>query len=190
MPLCRVSLFLIVILSVVMFIVIILNALVLIVAFFNCCSATMLSVVVMLNAYIPNVLAPHRQLKNHTEKCSFSERHVFEIVSKWVWFHFFTVFNIICILPMQANKATKSTDCIHPQWSQSRPKGHFWHNDRIPSGRIQGILKGKYLCTVDLLSDWFGISCMATDNFCFYLQNRTIWISQNRRSVVQWYFPL
>ncbi len=27
-------------------------------------------------------------------------------------------------------------------------------------------------CTVDLLFDWFGISCTTTDNFCFYLQNR------------------
>jgi len=26
--------------------------------------------------------------------------------------------------------------------------------------------------TVDLLFDWFGISCRTTDNFCFYLQNR------------------
>ena len=34
----------------------------------------------------------------------------------------------------------------------------------------QGILKGE----VDLLFDWFGISCMTTDNFCFYLQNRPI----------------
>ena len=33
-------------------------------------------------------------------------------------------------------------------------------------------------CTVDLLFDWFGISCMTTDNFCFYLQNRLIQSSQ------------
>ncbi len=33
---------------------------------------------------------------------------------------------------------------------------------------------GKYHCTIDLLFDWFGISCMTTDNFCFYLQNRLI----------------
>ncbi len=35
-------------------------------------------------------------------------------------------------------------------------------------------LRGKYHCTVDLLFDWFGISCVITDNFCFYLQNRLI----------------
>jgi hypothetical protein len=46
----------------------------------------------------------------------------------------------------------------------------------------QGILKGD--CTVDLLFDWFGISCMTTDNFCFYLQSRPIQTSQTRG---QWY---
>ncbi len=40
---------------------------------------------------------------------------------------------------------------------------------------------GKYHCTVDLLFDWFGISCMTTDNFCFYLQNRLIQTSQTGR---------
>jgi hypothetical protein len=39
-------------------------------------------------------------------------------------------------------------------------------------------LRGKYHCTADLLFDWFGISCMTTDNFCFYLQNRQIQTSQ------------
>jgi hypothetical protein len=47
-----------------------------------------------------------------------------------------------------------------------------------------GILKGKYHCTVDLLFDWFGISCMTTDNFCFYLQKRPIQTSQTGG---QWY---
>jgi len=37
---------------------------------------------------------------------------------------------------------------------------------------------GKYHCTVDPLFDWFGNSCMTTDNFCFYLQNRLIQTSQ------------
>jgi hypothetical protein len=37
---------------------------------------------------------------------------------------------------------------------------------------------GKYHCTIDLLFDWFGISCMTTDNFCFYLLNRLIQTSQ------------
>jgi len=39
-------------------------------------------------------------------------------------------------------------------------------------------------CTVDLLFDWFGISCMTTDNICFYLQNRLIQTSQTGG---QWY---
>jgi hypothetical protein len=37
---------------------------------------------------------------------------------------------------------------------------------------------GKYHCTFDLLFDWFGISCMTTDNCCLYLQNRLIQTSQ------------
>jgi hypothetical protein len=47
--------------------------------------------------------------------------------------------------------------------------GHRW---------VKGILNGKYRCTIDLLFDWFGISCMTTDNFCFYFQNRLIQTSQ------------
>jgi hypothetical protein len=43
---------------------------------------------------------------------------------------------------------------------------------------VQGILKRDYHCTVDLLFDWLGISCITTDNFCFYLQNRLIQTSQ------------
>jgi hypothetical protein len=33
-------------------------------------------------------------------------------------------------------------------------------------------------CTIDLLFDWFGISCLTTDNFSFHLQNRLIQSSQ------------
>ena len=36
----------------------------------------------------------------------------------------------------------------------------------------------KYHCTIDLLFDWFGISCMTTVNCCFYLQNRLFQTSQ------------
>ncbi len=43
---------------------------------------------------------------------------------------------------------------------------------------------GKYHCTIDLLFDWFGIRCMTTDNFCFYLLNRLIQTSQTGG---QWY---
>ena len=35
-----------------------------------------------------------------------------------------------------------------------------------------------------ILFDWFGISCMTTGNFCFYLQNRPIQTSQTGG---QWY---
>jgi hypothetical protein len=47
----------------------------------------------------------------------------------------------------------------------------------------QGILKGEVSMYIDLLFDWFGISCMNTENF-FYLQNRLIETSQTGR---QWY---
>ncbi len=43
----------------------------------------------------------------------------------------------------------------------------------------QGILKGEVsLNSKHLLFDWFGISCMTDDNFCFHLQNRLIQPSQ------------
>jgi hypothetical protein len=48
----------------------------------------------------------------------------------------------------------------------------------------QGILKGKYHCTIDLLFDWFRISCMTTDNFRFYLQNSQ---TQTCQTGGQWY---
>jgi len=38
--------------------------------------------------------------------------------------------------------------------------------------------RGKYHCTIDLLFDWFGISCMTADNYHFYLQNRLILTGQ------------
>jgi hypothetical protein len=41
-----------------------------------------------------------------------------------------------------------------------------------------------YQCTIDLLFDWFGISCLTTGNFCFYLQNSLIQTSQTGD---QWY---
>jgi hypothetical protein len=47
-----------------------------------------------------------------------------------------------------------------------------------------GNKRGKYHCTIDLLFDWFGISCMTTDNFCFYLQNSLI---QTGQTLGQWY---
>jgi hypothetical protein len=43
---------------------------------------------------------------------------------------------------------------------------------------VKEYLTGKYHCTIDLLFDWLGISCVTTDNFCFYLQNILIQTSQ------------
>jgi hypothetical protein len=47
-----------------------------------------------------------------------------------------------------------------------------------------GNTKGEVSRTVNLLFDWFGISCMSTDNFCFYLLNRLI---QTIQTGGQWY---
>ncbi len=60
---------------------------------------------------------------------------------------------------------------------------HYLYTGDKPLSAIpifnQGILRGGSI-TVPLTSlfDWFGISCMTTDNFCFYLQNRLIQTSQ------------
>ncbi len=61
---------------------------------------------------------------------------------------------------------------------------HNWNKPIKPSKatesyeRLQGILKGKYHCTIDLLFGWFRINSLTTDNICFYLQNRLIQTSQ------------
>ncbi len=52
------------------------------------------------------------------------------------------------------------------------------------TGLAREYKRGKYHCTVDLLFDWFGISCITIDNFCFYLQNSLIQTSQTGG---QWY---
>jgi hypothetical protein len=49
----------------------------------------------------------------------------------------------------------------------------------------------KYHCTIDLLFDWFGISCMTTDNFFLGGGGKQTNPNQsNRRSMVLLYFPL
>ncbi len=48
---------------------------------------------------------------------------------------------------------------------------------------------GKYHCAIDLLFDWFGISCMTSDIFCFYLQNRLIKTSQTGGQLYSDTFP-
>jgi hypothetical protein len=58
----------------------------------------------------------------------------------------------------------------------------LWERRNVAWGREYET--GKYQCTIDLLFDWFGIRCMTTDNFCFYLQNRQI---QTSETGGQWY---
>ena len=45
--------------------------------------------------------------------------------------------------------------------------------------------RGKYHRTIDLLFDWFGISCMTTDDFLFLFAKQTNPNQSNRRSTVQ-----
>jgi hypothetical protein len=49
---------------------------------------------------------------------------------------------------------------------------------KIDVGQVREYYRGKNQCTIDLLFDWFGISCMTIDNCSFYLQNRLIQTSQ------------
>jgi hypothetical protein len=60
-----------------------------------------------------------------------------------------------------------STSTIRNPLRASKPKQRKGNNIDDPNREY---LRGKYHCTIDL----FGISCMTTDNFCFYLQNRLI----------------
>jgi hypothetical protein len=48
----------------------------------------------------------------------------------------------------------------------------------------QGILNGKYHCTIGFQFDWFGIRYVTNENSCFYLQNRIIQTSQTG---CEWY---
>jgi hypothetical protein len=62
-----------------------------------------------------------------------------------------------------------------------------WHlsdTSRVVVYICREFWRGKNHCTIDLLFDWFGISCMTTDIFCFYLQNGLIQTSQTGG---QWY---
>jgi hypothetical protein len=61
----------------------------------------------------------------------------------------------------------------------------------VNNGLGQGILKGegKYHCTVDLLFDWFGLVCFVNKNKKISAM-KLIPNQSNRRSMVQWYFPL
>ena len=70
--------------------------------------------------------------------------------------------------------------CLHC-YNERRGKHHLI---QLLLWFIQEILKGKYHCTVNLLFDWFGVSCMTTDNYCFYLQNR---LTQTSQTGGQWY---
>jgi hypothetical protein len=54
---------------------------------------------------------------------------------------------------------------IHRSWYSTVPN----FIEMGSNGLDKEYLRGKYHCTVDLLFNWFGISCVTTDNFCFHL---------------------
>ncbi len=45
-----------------------------------------------------------------------------------------------------------------------------FRRDKVGMFVSPGNAKGGSIPTIGLLFDWFGISCMTTDNSCFYLQ--------------------
>ncbi len=55
---------------------------------------------------------------------------------------------------------------------------------KIDVGQVREYYRGKNHCTIDLLFDCFGFSCMTTENCSFYLQNRLIQTSQTEG---EWY---
>jgi len=59
--------------------------------------------------------------------------------------------------------------------TKARANRTFIVQASLMAGNTKG---GKYHYTVHPLFDWFGISCMTTDNCYFYLQNRLIQTSQ------------
>jgi hypothetical protein len=60
----------------------------------------------------------------------------------------------------------------------------FFVTDELKNGPEREYLRGKYHCTIDLLFDWFGISCMTTRQFLFLLAKQTNPKQSNRRSMV------
>ncbi len=64
---------------------------------------------------------------------------------------------------------------------RSSPNNYITGSGLTP---MQGIVKGKYHCTFDLLFDWFGISCM-TRQFLILFAKQTNPKQSNRRSTVQ-----
>ncbi len=80
----------------------------------------------------------------------------------------------------------------HWHWSEKMISFPVIRAPGPPVGSLigQGRLKEEYHCTIDLLIDWFGISCMTSDNLCFLFALQTNPNQSNRRSMVQWYFLL
>ncbi len=68
---------------------------------------------------------------------------------------------------------------VREGWRREMNRDVEWNGQRRrATDEARNTKGGKYHCTTDLLFDWFGISCMTTDHFCFHLENRLIQTSQ------------
>ncbi len=97
------------------------------------------------------------------------------------------------ILAVAAVGGSKQMPCC-PRWS--RQVDFKMNTDKLKLrgqnlgrhfklGKARNTEGEKYHCTLDLLFDRLGISCVTTDNFCLYLQKQTNPNWSNRRSMVQ-----
>jgi len=76
---------------------------------------------------------------------------------------------------------------VKQQWQFVCVRHHFKLKNRTSKygwARAGNTKGGSITIPLTSFFDWFGISCMTTDNFCFYLQNRLIQTSQTGG---QWY---
>ncbi len=97
----------------------------------------------------------------------------------------FHIENII-YLWYKTSYLNEEVNCIEPSPS-ARVPGHLYYFLNVVASsadclacldRAGNTKRGKYHCTIDLLFDWFGISYMTNDNFCFCLKIRLIQTSQ------------
>ncbi len=82
-------------------------------------------------------------------------------------------------MPSKSSQQSPSVNAIKQQKNKLErlsTKSIFMPNPFCVQGHVpnQGIQKGEVSLYCLPPFDWFGISCMTTDNFCFYLQNRLV----------------
>jgi hypothetical protein len=83
-----------------------------------------------------------------------------------------------------SNNCLHFSKCIVPLDFESLARIELEVRYRIANELIQGILKGKYHCTVDLLFDWLGLVCFANKKKQLSVAIQLIPNLSNRRSIV------